>query len=492
MYPSRVIARAGPTPTCNVRNSPWRIVRFLGETQIRYRGIQNEDNQKFYGKWLREEMTELGPAFIKLGQFLSTRSDLFDKHIIQELARLQDDIKPLPFEELVHILDEFLPTWKDIFSNIDPVPIACASIGQVHIGTLRENGQKVVLKVQKPCVARSIRNDLATLEQINHWLKKMQSPRASEVESLLVQYERFLASELDYTRELYHMEVFIKTLDGLPVKVPKPYSHLSSSQLLVMEYVPSIKISDLGKLDEFMVDRSYVASSLIEIFLHMMVHDGFIHCDPHPGNLGVMEDGETLVLYDYGNVVQLSKEFRSEIRHLIFSIYQKDVDEFVDLIISLKIVQVESEEAILDLRSFFGSFFKYLETMDFVNLKTSILSSDYPTNFAQNIKIHPDFLSLFRVFSLLDGTCGKLDANFNYITAISPFSEEMMSDIRFFDYRARKDLQKLQAYPNRVQTTDQNVLRVQRQVRELNNTVYELRIAIAMMGGISLFIQFLF
>jgi predicted unusual protein kinase regulating ubiquinone biosynthesis (AarF/ABC1/UbiB family) len=487
MYRTKVIPRAAPT--CNVPNSPWRIVRFLGETQLRYHGMRVEDRQKHYGTWLREEMTELGPAFIKLGQFLSTRSDLFDKHITQELARLQDDITPLPFEELVHIFDEFLPTWKDIFSTIDPVPIACASIGQVHIGTLRENGQKVVLKVQKPCVARSIRNDLATLEQINSWLKHLQSPRASEVESLLVQYERFLASELDYTRELHNMEVFMKTLDGLPVKVPKPYSNMSSSQLLVMEYVPSIKISDLPKLDQFMIDRSYVATSLIEVFLHMMVHDGFVHCDPHPGNLGVMEDGETLVLYDYGNVVQLGQDFRSEIRHLIFSIYQRDVDEFVDLIVSLKIVQVESEEDILDLRSFFGSFFKYLETMDFANLKSSILTSDYPANFAKNIKIHPDFLSLFRVFSLLDGTCSKLDPNFNYITAITPFSEEMMGDIRFFDYRARKDLQKLQTYPNRVQTTDQNVLRVQRQIRELSTTISQLRIAIAIISAFSLFVQ---
>ncbi len=491
MYRTRVIARAGLAPSCNVPNSPWRIVRFLGESQLRYHGMRAEDRQKHYGAWLREEMTELGPAFIKLGQFLSTRSDLFDKHITQELARLQDDITPLPFEELVHIFDEFLPTWKDIFSNIDSVPIACASIGQVHIGTLRENGQKVVLKVQKPCVARSIRNDLATLERINSWLKQLQSPRASEVESLLIQYERFLASELDYTRELHHMEVFMKTLDGLPVKVPKPYSHLSSSQLLVMEYVPSIKISDHAKLDQFMVDKPYVATALIEVFLHMMVHDGFIHCDPHPGNLGVMEDGETLVLYDYGNVVQLSKEFRSEIRHLIFSIYQRDVDEFVDLIVNLKIVQVETDEDILDLRSFFGSFFKYLETMDFANLKSSILSSDFQTNFAENIKIHPDFLSLFRVFSLLDGTCGKLDPNFNYITAISPFSEEMMGDIRFFDYRARKDLQKLQTYPSRVQTTDQNVLRVQRQVRELTNTISQLRIVIGIMSLFSIFAQLL-
>lgn len=464
---------AAQGPACRAPNSPLRIVRFLGESQVRY---YLSDDARKYGSWLREEMTHMGPAFIKLGQFLSTRSDLFDKHITSELERLQDDITPVPFDDLVYILDDHLPTWKTVFSSIDPQPIACASIGQVHLGVLAKSGKKVVLKVQKPCVADSIRKDLATLESINHVLTQMNSPRAKEVEGLLIQYERFLAAELNYTQEMRHMQIFAKTLEDLPVKVPHVYEEYCSESLLVMEYVPSVKITDMESLRKRNINGKDIADKLVAIFLHMMVTDGIIHVDAHPGNLGVMEDGETIALYDYGNVVQLNKSFRSQIGNLVFSVYQKDVDEFVDLLLTLKILQIQNEEDILDIRTFFQSFFRYLETMDFASLKNSIVNtSTFGETFGTNVKIDPDFLSLFRVFALLDGTCSKLDPTFNYIDAITPFSEELMSDLRFFDYRAKKDLQKLQTYSGKVQSTDQNVLRVQRQVRELNGSLQQMR-----------------
>lgn len=466
MYRNNVSSNA-----CKLPNSPIRIVRFLAETQLRSYVIQDK---RAYGSWLREEMTNMGPAFIKLGQFLSTRSDLFEKPITEELERLQDDIVPVPFNELVYILDDALPNWKNIF-NIDEIPLACASIGQVHTATIKSTGEKVVMKIQKPCVADSIRKDLTTLEQINNTLKALNNPRSSEVEGLLIQYQRFLGAELNYTKEMEHMKIFSKTLRDLPVKVPRVYEEYCFDKVLVMEYVPSIKITDIDKLKAKKVDCKDIANKLVAIFLHMMVNDGLVHSDSHPGNIGVMNDGETIVLYDYGNVVKLSKAFRSEIGNIVFSIYQKDVDEFVDLIVSLKIIQLDNQEDVLDIRAFFQSFFKYLETMDFDKLKNSVISSDFGNSGGANINIHPDFLSLFRVFSLLDGTCARLDPKFNYIDAITPFSEEMMGDIRFFDYRAKKDIQKLQNYPSRVQSTDQNVLRVQRQIRELSTSVSHTR-----------------
>lgn len=447
---------------CNVRHSPWRIARFFGESQVRYIFARDK---KQYGQWLKTEMSQMGPAFIKLGQFLSTRTDLLEKDIIIELARLQDDITPTPYDEILYIIEESLgKEWQSVFTHIDPEPIACASIGQVH--TAHIGDQKVVLKVQKPCVARQIRDDLETLESLNQFMLQVKNPRASEVENLLYQYERFLSAELDYRMELDHMVKFEDLLEGLPVKIPKVYKSLSNEKLLVMEYVPSIKISNIQEIKRQGIDPASLATMLVDLFLQMIVIHGYVHCDPHPGNIGVSQDGETIVLYDFGNVIELSKEFRAQLNNLVFSVYQKDVDEFVDLLLKLNVIQTEDELDVIDIKVFFTSFFDYLETLNFSALREKVQKQQL---FADRtpFKIDPEFLSLFRVFSLLDGTCSNLDAKFNYYDVLKPYTDDIMQDFAFFDYRARKDIAKLQNLPRMVQSSNQNLVKLKRELQDV-------------------------
>jgi predicted unusual protein kinase regulating ubiquinone biosynthesis (AarF/ABC1/UbiB family) len=449
------------------RNTPLRIVRFIGEARLRF--VFQKDKGRV-GQWLKTEMTSLGPAFIKLGQFLSTRTDIFEKEIVAELSKLQDDIHPEPYEDIVRIIDTSLGTRSnEIFQHIDPTPMASASIGQVHKARLKNTNKDVVIKIQKPHVAQQIRNDLATLRNIARLAVGMQSPRATEINNILGEYERFLSAELDYTQELAHMKRFSEILDESEVIVPAVYEDLSFNNMLVMEYVPSIKISDISQLNKRGYDLTVVADTLVNVFLHMIIKHGYVHCDPHPGNIGVsLDDESTIVLYDFGNVIELSQEFRSQLNNMIFAIYQKDVDEFVELLIRLNILQVASEGDVLDVKAFFSSFFVYLESLDFQALKQSVTSSS-SAGAGASFKINPDFLSLFRVFSLLDGTCARLDPKFNYITALTPFVENIMMDFSFFDYRARKDLQKLQNYPRIITNTDQNLARLDKRMRELTD-----------------------
>jgi predicted unusual protein kinase regulating ubiquinone biosynthesis (AarF/ABC1/UbiB family) len=457
---------------CQPRNTPLRIVQFVAEARVKY-ALQKQDRRQ-WGEWARQEITTMGPAFIKMGQFLSTRSDLFDKEIVKELAKLQDDITPVDIDGIHFTLNESLKRpWTDVFSDIDPTPIACASIGQVHLATLASTGQRVVVKIQKPCVARQIKDDLETLRNLNDLLLKIGSSRASEVDNVLKQYERFLSAELDYKQEMTHMIHFKEILDGMPVYIPAVYESFCTREILVMEYVPSIKISDMKTLKQQKVDTTMIADTLVNIFLQMIVSHGYVHCDPHPGNIGVLPDGETIVLYDFGNVIELSAEFRTEINNLIFAIYQRDVDEFVEILMKLKVFAMGDAVDVIDIKMFFRSFFQYLETLDFNTLKNSIRNQDLLSSQTGNVKLHvePDFLALFRVFSLLDGTCSRLDPNFNYIEALTPFTQDLFSDIRFFDYRAKKDLQKLQSYPKLIQETDQNVLRTQRQMNQMASNV---------------------
>lgn len=458
---------------CAVKHSPLRIIRFFGESQIKY--YLTKDKRE-YGQWLKTEMSHMGPAFIKLGQFLSTRTDLLDKEITVQLARLQDDITPTPFDEIVYIIEESLgKKWQDVFTSIDPTPIACASIGQVH--TAMMGNRKVVIKVQKPCVARQIRDDLETLEGLNQFMLQIKNPRASEVENLLYQYERFLSAELDYRMELDHMQKFETLLDGSPVKVPKVYKTLSSERLLVMEYVPSIKISDLAEMQKNGIDTSSLANMLVDLFLQMIVVHGYVHCDPHPGNIGVSTDGETIVLYDFGNVIELSKEFRSQLNNLVISVYQKDVDEFVDLLLKLRIIQTEDELDVIDIKVFFASFFDYLQTLDFAALRDKVQKQQLFADRAP-FKLDPEFLSLFRVFSLLDGTCSNLDSKFNYFDSLKPYTDDIMQDFGFFDYRARRDIEKLQNLPRMVQSTNQSIVKLKREFQDAKASIAWGRFAI--------------
>lgn len=456
--------------SCQPKTSPIRIVRFVAESQLRY---VFRPNNKDYGVWLRSEMTHMGPAFVKMGQFLSTRSDLFEKEIIQELAKLQDDITPIPTDHILYIINESLgKDWSEVFSNVEEQPLASASIGQVHMATLRKTQQRVVVKVQKPCVARQIQEDITTLRNLNQWLMSLGSPRAIEVESLLKQYERFLSAELDYTQELNHMRTFRKLLQDSLVRIPKVYPALSTREVLTMEYVPSKKVSEINP-HETTINAKAVANSLIALFLQMIVVHGIVHCDPHPGNIGIAEDNETIVLYDFGNVIKLSKEFREEINHIVFAVYQKDVDEFVNLLVKLKVLQINDDIDAVDLKVFFRSFFEYLESLDFATLKDSIQNQMLfsPDTGVAAVQIDPDFLSLFRVFSLLDGTCSRLDENFNYISALQPIAQDLLQDPSFFDTRARRDFLKLQSYPKILQGTEQNLLRTKRNVHNLSREV---------------------
>jgi len=453
---------------CQPKNTPWKIASFVAKARVQY--VLQQRTPRIWGEWVRKELTTLGPAFIKMGQFLSTRSDLFDKEVATELAKLQDDITPIDVDYIHAILDESLGRpWSDVFTWINPEPLACASIGQVHAAKIMYKGKErgVVVKIQKPCVTQQITDDIKTLRMLNNVMMKLGSTRAAEVETILFQYETFLAAELDYTQEMQHMIRFDEILQDMPVRVPKVYKELCTNQILVMEYVPSMKISDIAQMRDANIDTTYIADTLVDIFLQMIVVHGYVHCDPHPGNIGVADNGDTIVLYDFGNVIELSKEFRSEINNLIFAVYQKDVDEFVDILVKIKLFVAADT---LEIKTFFQSFFEYLESLDFATLRQSIQNQEA---FIANMKfrIDPDFLGLFRVFSLLDGTCTRLDPNFNYIEALRPYTQDMFSDTGFLDYRAKKDLQKIQSYPKLMKSTEQSVLRVQKQAQQIATSV---------------------
>lgn len=453
---------------------PLKVFKFIGESQIRY----NLQNKKVFGKWIKNELNNLGPAFIKFGQFLSTRQDLFDKEIILELQKLQDDITPIPFDDIELILNShYNKSYKEIFSFVDPIPIATASIGQVHLAKINfEKTDKhvdVVIKFQKPNITSQIKEDFETINSLLNSLKIFNNPALNEFDNLIKQFENFILKELNYQNEIQHMINFRQLFKNteLPVKIPLVIKSLSSSTIIVMEYIPSIKITNITELNKINADTKLIANNLIEIFLYQMINLGYVHCDPHPGNLGVFEDGKTIVLYDYGNCIEFNKKFKKNLNQLIFCIYQKDVNEFVELMINMEILIIQNEIEIIEVKSFFGYFFKYLENLDFSSLQNNIVTDDISNGFKANLRINPDFLSLFRIFTLIDGTCSLLDNNFNYITSIEPYSQTLMNDVDFFNYRAQKDFSKIRSYPAIMQNNENNIIKIQKKISNVNKDI---------------------
>ena len=455
-----------------------RLWKFATESQWRFNKKNNQKlkgagddiaipSDRLLGQWLREEMVDLGPAFMKMGQFMSTRSDVFGATITEELSYLQDNASPVAFEEIKAIVEYELGFPLEIaFSEFDPVPIASASIGQVHRAKMRVRDPSmqpydVVVKVQKPGVRQQILEDLAILKGISQVAAQTGTQRGKEAQQLLSQYETFLQAELDYKREVQNMLEFRKRYAEIAapafqqankVLIPRPFPTLCTENVLVMERIPSIKVTDIVSLEAAGISTKDVARAIVNTFIAQIVSYGLVHCDPHPGNIGVVPTATTtatstaqpatfnIVLYDFGNVVKLSDAFRGQINNLVVSVVQEDVDEFLELLISLNVIRINDPLEKLELKSFFSYFFEYLKSVDFDKLRTSILDNEALQQSQIGFKVDNDFLALFRVFSLLDGTCVLLDPDFSYIDALGPFSNEVFRDSNFIESRIRRDI----------------------------------------------------
>ena len=456
------------------RNSPVRVAKFLFESRWR---LAMQKDRAAAGEWLRKNLIDLGPTFVKFGQFLSTRADLVEKSILVELQKLQDSVKPIDAALVQRIVElELGRPIDDLFASFDETCIASASIGQVHRAKLRKDGSEVVIKVQKPNLSQSFSHDISIVRQINGLMAWTDPDRAADIRTLLDQYESHLNAELDFSAELRHMVEFRKEASQFPckIRVPRPYRELSTRSVLVMENVPAVKATDRAMLERRGVDCEWLARALADIFLYQIVNLGLVHCDPHPGNVGVcLEDPSTIVLYDFGNVIRLSKAFRARLDDLVFSIYQQDVEEFVDLMIELGILKVDDMDDKIRIKVFFGSFFQYLQTVDMAALKRDMSqnSTGAPTSRVA-LKLDPNFTALFRVFSLLDGTCTLLNPKFSYIECMAPYvMGNAMTDLSFFDNRAKKDLSKIQKFSSIVQKNESALVRTKDKIGTLESRV---------------------
>lgn len=289
------------------------------------------DRRRQQAKRLRTALEELGPTFCKLGQILSTRPDLLSAEYIEELAMLQDNVPPLTEQAVVSITERELGVpWEDVFESVDPTPLAAGTIGQVHRATLA-NGDRVVIKVQRPTAREEIEQDLALLEIFAEKTRERPAlQKVIDVEAVFSQLSSSLRRELDFTQEASNIERMHEILQDFDrLDVPNVHRDLSTARLLVMEEIQGIPII---KAPESLA-RTQAARQLLESYYKQIMVEGFFHADPHPGNL--MWWKERVYFLDFGMVGNLETELRENIMLLLMSFWQEDAEFLTDITLIL-------------------------------------------------------------------------------------------------------------------------------------------------------------
>lgn len=267
------------------------------------------------------DLEGLGPTFIKLGQLLSTRPDLVPPDHARALSRLQDDVEPFPFHQVEAIIQtELHGRLSKLFSEFDEVPLAAASLGQVHRARLRD-GREVAVKVQRPNVRKKIISDLDSLgDVVDSVAKYTELGRRYAVDELLREFRSTLIQELDYRSEaanLLRLKDILSQYDR--IVVPGPISDYSTSRVLTMEYVGGVSIKSAGALRRIELEGEALAADLLRAYLDQVLRYGFFHADPHPGNVMITEDGQ-LALLDLGMVARIGPETRLRLMKLLVAI----------------------------------------------------------------------------------------------------------------------------------------------------------------------------
>lgn len=285
---------------------------------------------------VRRMLQDLGPTYVKLGQILSSRSDLLPKGWVEELSKLQDSVPPFSFEDVERIIKEEVGSIEDTFLFVDPEPIAAASIGQVHYAILNDFSQ-VVIKIQRPKVEDKIQADLDFVRETarffhnsTDWGKKY------GVVGIAEELIRTLMDELDYTIEATFADRLRRNMAKFEdILVPKIYWELTTKRVLTMEAVDGYKINDFESIASLDLDREHLSKIFIHSILHQAFINGFFHADPHPGNLMIEKKTKRLVYLDTGMMGSLLPEQRLTIGEIVQAIIRRDTEEILHLALSL-------------------------------------------------------------------------------------------------------------------------------------------------------------
>ncbi len=390
--------------------------------------LKKESIARFRAKQLTNLLVELGPAFVKAGQALSTRPDIIPSVLLDELSELQDQLPGFDGDKAMELIEEDLnKKIEEVFLTIDKEPISAASLGQVHKAVLK-NQEVVAVKVQRPGLREQITLDLYIVRNIANWLKNNIGLIRSDLVALIDELGIRVFEEMDYLNEAENAEKFRSFhLHNSKIAVPKIYKEITSRRVLTMEWIDGIKLTNLEGVKKLGIDPNKMIDIGVQCSLEQLLEHGFFHADPHPGNLLALEDGRLCYL-DFGMMSEVTRNSRSGLIQAVVHLVNKNFDKLSQDFVKLGFL---SEEVNLEpiVPAFQDVFVNAVELgvskMDFKSVTDDMSGVMYKFPF----KLPPYYALIIRSLLTLEGIALSVDPNFKILGAAYPyFARRLMED----------------------------------------------------------------
>lgn len=374
---------------------------------------------------VRMALMELGPTFIKFGQILSVRPDLVGVALSEELKELQCNVTPDPLESVERAIDGALGLpIEEVFEKFEPEAVASASIGQVHRAWLK-TGEKVAVKVRHAGIEKTVAVDLEILQDIAQLLEDyVDDASYYRPRETVEKFARTLSHEMDFLREARHIINLAEDLAGEPhIKIPKVYEDLTTSKVLVMEWLDGVPLSQLKNETLNSGEAKETAERIAKVFLSMIFVNGFYHADPHPGNIMFMDDGKVALL-DFGMVGHLSSRIREYVEDMVSAVVAQDSERLARVIVKAGSLPPDLDESVLgsdvtEFISFYGSLPVYkVKLFEALNEMMSIIHRHH-------IVLPAEVVMLIKTLMTLEGTNRALNPEFNLLSLMQEYRASM-------------------------------------------------------------------
>jgi ubiquinone biosynthesis protein len=386
--------------------------------------VSAETQRASTARRFRMLLNELGPTFVKLGQILSTRADLLPGEFVEELATLQDQVEPIPLEQVhAQIRDSLGKEVQELFATIDPTPLAAASIAQVH-RAVTLSGDEVVVKVQRPEISDRIDSDLTVLRSLARLLEAViEETGVYTPTGIIDEFDKAIHEELDFINEASNIRAFLANHTERPyMKIPRVYDELSSRKVLTLEFIRGVKINPAKLSDE---DRRAVARTIVEASFRQLFDDGLFHGDPHPGNVLLME-GNRLGLLDFGVVGRLTKPMQETLVMLCLAVALKDSDSVARILYRLGVPDARANLVGFrnDIESILGQHLP--ATLGQVDTRT-LLRDLLDLAVKYKIRIPKEYALLSRASVSTEGMLRSLYPEMNILEMALPYAKELLA-----------------------------------------------------------------
>ena len=357
-----------------------------------------------------------------MGQWLSSRADILPQPYLEELAKLQDSVPPAPFDQIKPIIEKDLGPINEKFDEIDSNCISGASLGQVYRGSI--SGQQVAIKVKRPGIEKVVAKDLKVLKKILPLALRFVDPNLRySAKAMLSQFIETIHEEMDYTIESKNLKKIKKDMEkNTKVIVPSVFDDFSSKNVLTMEYLPGIKITNVQALDEKGIDREQLVIDVHKVFFTMLLKHSIFHADPHPGNISVTDDGK-LILYDYGMVGRMNNETRFKLIRLYLALVEKNPPRVVNAMIDLGMLipgynrSVIEKGIELSIRAMHGNKPDEMEVQSLMELANQTMSK-FPFMLPKNLALY------MRMASIIEGIYKTHNVDFKFVKVLKNILEE--------------------------------------------------------------------